>query len=44
MRILADIVGIDLIVLFLILKSTGDQTIDAEAVTIIAEAIERLKS
>ena len=44
MRILADIVGIDLIVLFLILKSTGDRTIDAEAVAIIAEAIERLKS
>jgi len=40
-RILAEIVGLDKIALLLILKATGDRTVDREAVTIIAEAIER---
>ena len=41
MRILAEMIGLDTIALLLILKSAGDQTVDAEAVAAIAEAIER---
>ncbi|MEP6582533.1 hypothetical protein NDI43_27550 [Microcoleus vaginatus GB2-A3] len=41
MRILAEMVGLDKIALLLILKSAGDRTIDAEAVQLIAGAIER---
>ena len=41
MRVLAEILGLDSIALLLILKVTGDRTINAEAVAVIAEAIER---
>jgi len=34
-------IGLDKIALLLLLKSAGDRTVDAEAVTAIAEAIER---
>ena len=40
-RILAEMVGLDTIALWLILKATGDRTVDAEAVAIIASAFER---
>ena len=40
-RVLAEMIGLDTIALLLILKSAGDRTIDAEAVAVIAEAIER---
>lgn len=40
-RILAEMIGLDKIALLLILKATGDRTVDREAVTIIAEAFAR---
>lgn len=41
MRVLAEMIGLDKIALLLILKSAGDTSIDAEAVSTIAGAIER---
>jgi uncharacterized membrane protein (Fun14 family) len=41
LRVLAEMIGLDKIALLLLLKSAGDRTVDAEAVTAIAEAIER---
>ena len=44
LRILAEMVGLDTIALWLILKATGDRTVDREAVAAIAEAIERTQT
>lgn len=41
MRVLAEMIGFDKIALMLILKTAGDGTIDATAVTVIAEALDR---
>jgi hypothetical protein len=41
LRVLAEMIGLDKIALLLLLKSAGDKSVDAEAVSTISSAIER---